>query len=70
MTSPHVLELLEKAVRETRRVAFRRRGTEYVVVAVDLETSGRHDVFIGRLPMTGEELAFAVTDLADVALIS
>ena len=69
MTAPAVLEVLERAVRENRRVAFRRRGTEYVVVAVGLETGGRHDVLIARLPMTGEELAFSVTELTDVALI-
>lgn len=69
MTSPAVLELLELAVRESRRVAFRRRGTEYVVVARGLETGGRQDVLIVRLPMTGEELAFSVTELTDLALI-
>jgi hypothetical protein len=70
MTSPPVLELLEQAVRESQRVAFRRRGTEYVVVAVDLDTTGRHDVLIARLPMTGEELAFPITELTEVALIT
>jgi len=69
MTAPAVLEMLELAVREGRRVAFRRRGTEYVVVAVGLETGGRRDVLIARLPMTGEELGFSVHELTDLALI-
>lgn len=69
MTAPAVLEMLERAVRDNRRVAFRRRGTEYVVVAMSLETGGRHDVLIARLPMTGEELAFSVTELTEVTLI-
>ncbi|HVH68026.1 MAG TPA: hypothetical protein VM716_09175 [Gemmatimonadales bacterium] len=31
--TPAALDALERAVREGRRVALRRRGTEYVVVA-------------------------------------
>src|ERR1044071_2166372 len=54
--TPEALDALELAVREHLRVALRRRGTEYVVVAERLETSGRDDVLAGRLPMTGELL--------------
>ena len=57
--TPDALDALERAVRERRRVALRRRGTEYVVVA-ELE---------GRLPMTGEILAFALRDLESFAVL-
>src|SRR5256885_12067232 len=56
--TPAALDALEGAVRDHLRVALRRRGTEYVVVAERLETSGRDDVLAGRLPMTGELLTF------------
>jgi len=69
VTAPTVLELLELAVRQRRRVAFRRRGTEYVVTAVGLDTAGRHDILLGRIPMTGEEMSFTVTELTDVSLL-
>jgi hypothetical protein len=66
--TPDALDALERAVRERRRVALRRRGTEYVVVAERLETSGRDEV-AGRLPMTGEVLAFRLRDLETFAVL-
>ncbi|HTI05669.1 MAG TPA: hypothetical protein VL549_10150 [Gemmatimonadales bacterium] len=67
--SPESLDAIEGAVRQQRRVALRRRGTEYVVVAMRLETSGRDDVLVGRLPMTGEMLAFRLRDLETFAVL-
>jgi hypothetical protein len=67
--SPEALDALESAVREHRRVALRRRGTEYVVVAERLDTSGRDDVLAGRLPMTGEVLSFRLRDLESFAVL-
>ena len=67
--TPDALDALERAVRERRRVALRRRGTEYVVVAERLDASGRDEVFSGRLPMTGEVLAFRLRDLEYFAVL-
>jgi hypothetical protein len=67
--TPDALDALELAVRERRRVALRRRGTEYVVVAERLEASGRDEVLSGRLPMTGELLAFPLRDLESFAVL-
>jgi hypothetical protein len=69
--TPDALDALERAVRERRRVALRRRGTEYVVVAERLETSGRggDDVLGGRLPMTGEVMTFRLRDLESFAVL-
>jgi len=67
--TPEALDALERAVRERRRVALRRRGTEYVVVAERLETSGLDDVLVGRLPMTGEMLTFRLRDLESFAVL-
>jgi hypothetical protein len=67
--TPDALDALERAVRERRRVALRRRGTEYVVVAERLETSGRDDVLAGRLPMTGDVLRFRLRDLESFAVL-
>src|SRR5213083_193315 len=67
--SPDALDALERAVRQHLRVALRRRGTEYVVVAERLETSGRDDVLAGRLPMTGELLTFRLRDLESFAVL-
>ena len=52
--TPEALDALERAVRHHLRVALRRRGTEYVMVAEGLEMSGRDDSLAGRLPMTAD----------------
>ncbi|HEV8509009.1 MAG TPA: hypothetical protein VGQ48_00995 [Gemmatimonadales bacterium] len=67
--TPEALDALERAVRDHLRVALRRRGMEYVVVAERLETSGRDDVLTGRLPMTGELLNFPLRDLESFAVL-
>jgi hypothetical protein len=61
--TPDALDAVERAVRERRRIALRRRGTDYVVVAERLDTAGRDETLEGRLPMTGEVLAFRLRDL-------
>lgn len=67
--TPDALEALERAVRERRRVALRRRGTEYVVLAERLETLAREEALEGRLPMTGEILAFPLRELESFAVL-
>lgn len=61
--SPERLDQLERAVRDRRRVALSRRGSEFVVVAVGLRSADRHEVFVGHLPMTGEELEFVLGEI-------
>jgi hypothetical protein len=67
--TPDALDALERAVRERRRVALRRRGTEYVVVAMRLETGERDELLEGRLPMTGEVLSFPLRELETFAVL-
>jgi hypothetical protein len=67
--TPAALDALEQAVREHRRVALQRRGTEYVIVAERLETGSRDEVLVGRLPMTGEPLAFRLRELERFAVL-
>lgn len=67
--TPDALDALERAVRERRRVALRRRGTEYVVLAERLETLAREEALEGRLPMTGEILAFPLRELEFFAVL-
>ena len=67
--TPDALDALERAVRERRRVALRRRGTEFVVVAERLDTGPRDELLEGRLPMTGEILAFPLRDLESFAVL-
>lgn len=57
------MDQLERAIRDGRRVALNRRGTEYVVTARRLTTVRQRDALIGHLPMTGEEETFVLEDL-------
>jgi uncharacterized protein with PhoU and TrkA domain len=61
--TPERLDQLERATRDGRRVALERRGTEYVVTAVRLTQIAGREVLVGRLPMTGEEMAFVLDDV-------
>lgn len=63
------MDQLESAARRGQRVALSRRGTEYIVVALRVTTEGRHEVLIGRLPMTGEELTFRLNDIDSLQVI-
>ena len=67
--TPERLDQLESAIRQGRRVALSRRGTEYVVIAVRLTTAGNRDAFVGRLPMTGEEMIFVLEDLDQIQVL-
>lgn len=66
---PEAYDALERAVRERRRVALRRRGTEYVVVAERLDTHERDESLEARLPMTGEIVSFRLRDIESFAVL-
>jgi hypothetical protein len=57
------MDQLESAARRGQRVALSRRGTEYIVVALRVTTEDQHEVLIGRLPMTGEDLTFRLDQI-------
>jgi hypothetical protein len=63
------MDLLERAVRENRRVAVSRRGNEFVVIAMKITSVKARDALIGRLPMTGEELTFLLEELDSFSVV-
>ena len=63
------MDQLEHAARNGKRVALMRRGTEFIVVALRIATEGRHEVLVGRLPMTGEELRFILDDIDSMQVL-
>ncbi len=60
---------LEAAIRRGARVALVRRGTEYVVVAIRLATSGPREALVGIVPMTGEELSFRLDEIDSLEIV-
>lgn len=67
--SPERLDQLEAAVRSGRRVSLSRRGSEYTVVAVRMTSSANRDAFVGRLPMTGEEMTFILDEIDSLMVL-
>ena len=57
------MDQLERAIRDRSRVAVSRRGTEFLVIALRLSSVRQRDAFVGRHPMTGEEMTFVLEDL-------
>lgn len=63
------MDQLERAIRQRRRVALFRRGTEYIVTPVRLTSVHRRDAIVGVLPMTGEELTFVLDELEQFQIV-
>ena len=63
------MDQLESATRRGLRVALTRRGTEYVVVAIRIVSSGTSEALLGKLPMTGEELSFRLDEIDSFQVI-
>jgi hypothetical protein len=63
------MDQLESATRRNLRVALSRRGTEYVVVAIRIVSTGPQEALLGRLPMTGEELSFRLDEIDSFQVI-
>lgn len=61
--TPQQMDRLEQAARKGMRVTVMRRGTEYIVTARQVTSRGQKEVFVGFLPMTGEELIFPLDDI-------
>ncbi len=61
--SPERLDQLERAIRDGRRVAIMRRGSEYIVIPARMTSHDNRDAVVGRLPMTGEELVFILVEV-------
>ena len=62
-------DMLEHAIADGQKIAAYRRGTEYVVVAQRVTSIDQHEVFIGWLPMTGEEFTFRLDEIESFQVI-
>ena len=63
------MDQLERAVRDGRRVLVVRRGSEFVVFARRVETRRSKEIFVGILPMTGDEIVFELGQVEDFQVI-
>lgn len=63
------MDQLERAIRNQSRVAVNRRGTEFLVIALRISSVRQRDAFVGRHPMTGEEMTFVLDELESFQVV-
>ena len=56
-------DVLESAVASGKRIAVRRRGTEYLVVPDRLRTDSGREVIEARNPTTGDRMTLYVDEI-------
>ncbi len=62
-------DALEGAIVHGRRLALRRRGTEFVVVPTRLRTEGSREVLDATHPTTGEEITLFLDELEGLEVV-
>ncbi len=67
--SPAEYDLLERAVRDGRRIALTRSGREMVVVPLRLFTRNGREVIESRHPTTGHLVTSVIEELDSLAVI-
>lgn len=61
---------LERAVTRGTRIAVHRRGTEYVLVPLELATRDGREVIEARNPITGDHLSLFLDELDGIEVIA
>jgi hypothetical protein len=70
MLKHHEYDRLERAVDRGQRIAVQRRGTEYVVIPLVLETRQGREVIEAQNPTTGDRLVLFVDELDSIETVS
>ena len=65
----HQYEQLERAVADGRRIAVRRRGTEYVVVPARLALRDGREVIEASNPTTGDDLTLYLDEVEAIEVV-
>lgn len=60
--SPEAVDRLERAIVEGARVQLWRRGTEYIIVPLEIRSRGPDDELVGTTN-TGDQLAFPFAEI-------
>lgn len=60
---------LERAVARSRRIVVHRRGTEYVVIPLALESRNGREMIEARNPTTGDELSLYLDEIDSIEMV-
>ena len=61
--------MLERAVRDGRRITVMRRGTEYIIVPLSIRTRSGREAIEARNPTTGDDMVIFVDDVDSLAVV-
>ena len=67
--SPAQYDQLELAIQRGQRIAIYRRGTEYLVIPVRLDASGRREALEAVHPTTGEQITLYLDELDSLEVV-
>ncbi len=60
---------LERAIVDGRRMSFRRRGTEFLVIPERLKLANGREVILARHPSTGQRMELFIDELDAIEVI-
>lgn len=66
--SPDEIDRLERAIVDGSRVQLTRRGTEYVVLPMQIRATGPVDELIGKTS-TGDQLTFTLPEVDEFVVL-
>jgi hypothetical protein len=67
--TPSEYESLERAVRDGRRVAVIRRGTEYLIVPLSIGLRSGREAIQTRNPTTGDDMVIFIDDVDSFSIV-
>ena len=62
-------DALERAITDGRRIVVYRRGTEYVVIPIELRLRGGREALEARHPTTGDAITLYVEEVDSIEVI-
>jgi hypothetical protein len=60
---------LERAVRDARRITVSRRGTEYIIVPLNIRMRSGKEAIEARNPTTGDDMVIFIDDIDSFAVL-
>lgn len=66
--TPDDMDRLERAITEMSRVQLSRRGTEYVIIPREIDSSGSTEVLLGTTA-AGDDLRFRLDEIERFSII-
>jgi hypothetical protein len=62
-------DVLERAIRDGRRISVMRRGTEYLIVPLSIGVRSGREAIEARNPTTGDNLVIFIDDVDSFAIV-